>query len=87
MANEDKQQDDKRPAGASRQTGDPGNEQRAEAGGHEDAKIQQSAQREGMGHHRHNRGNRQAMDETDNTGLGSHDASAADAKNKREAGT
>ena len=71
---------------AGQQSGAPGNEQRAETGGHEAAEIQQSAQREGMGHHRHSgRGNEQAIDETDEADLGRHDASAADAEKNREA--
>jgi hypothetical protein len=63
----------------SRQGSGPGNEQRAEAGAHESAEIQQSAQREGMRQHRgRSRGNAQAIDATDAEDLGSRDASAAD---------
>lgn len=57
-----------------------GNEQRAEAGGHEIGEVQQSAQREGMGQHRHrNRGN-QDLDATDADDLGSRDRAAADSQ-------
>jgi hypothetical protein len=78
--------DHQKPGAAGQQSSAPGNEQRAEAGGHEAAEIQQSAQREGMGQHRHSgRGNEQAIDETDEADLGRHDASAADAEKNREA--
>lgn len=54
-----------------------GNEQRAEAGGHEAAEIQQSAQREGMGQHRHRgRDSAHAIDATDKEDLGSRDSAA-----------
>ena len=55
-----------------------GDDRRAEASGHQDAEIQQSAQRQGMGHHRHpGREHEQAQDATDADNLGHHDASAA----------
>ena len=62
------------------QQADDGNLQQA---GAEDAapiaEVQQSAQREGMGNHRHsNRGNEQAIDATTDTAdLGSHRRGAA----------
>jgi hypothetical protein len=62
-------------------TQEGGNEQRAEASGYEDAEIQQSTQREGMGHHRHpGRPHEQAQDASDADNLGRHDSSAADAE-------
>ena len=55
-----------------------GNEQLAEAGGHEITEIQQSAQREGMGQHWHRgRGNEQDIDAADDQDLGSRDRAAA----------
>ncbi len=56
-----------------------GNEQRAEAGGHEIAEVQQSAQREGMGQHRQRgRDHTQDEDATDAADLGSRDGAAAE---------
>ena len=63
-----------------------GNEQLAEAGGHEIAEVQQSAQREGMGQHRlRNRGN-QDIDATDADDLGSRDRGAADSQSDDKTG-
>lgn len=59
-------------------TGQPGNEQRAEAGGHESAEIQQSAQREGMGQHRHRNHGNQDLDASDADDVGSRAGAVAD---------
>ncbi|MES3021486.1 MAG: hypothetical protein V4857_07850 [Pseudomonadota bacterium] len=72
---------------AGERQGSPGNEQLAEPAGGEDAEIQQSVQREGMGNHRHsNRGNEQAIDATDAEDLGSHEGAAADAEVRKKPG-
>lgn len=64
---------------------DPGNRQEADQGGSQSAEIQQSAQREGMGHHRHSgRGNEQALDATrDVDDLGSHQGAAAESGDRK----
>jgi len=58
----------------------PGNRQEAEPEGPQSAAIQQSVQREGMGHHRHSgRGNEQAIDAArDVDDLGNHQRGAAE---------
>lgn len=59
---------------------DAGNRQEADQGGSHSSEIQQSAQREGMGHHRHSgRGNEQAIDAArDVDDLGNHQRGAAE---------
>jgi hypothetical protein len=61
--------------------GDPGNRQDDLIGTHEAAEVQQSAQREGMGHHRHSgRANEQDLDTPSDEGdLGSHSRAAGKA--------
>lgn len=69
--------DHKQSGGAGNMQG--GDDRLAEAGGHQAAEIQQSAQREGMGNHRHSsRGNEQAVDATDADDMGSRDSAAAE---------
>lgn len=64
---------------ADNQQGAPGNEQRAEASGHEIAEVQQSAQREGLGNHRHrSRANEELIDTTDAAERGGRESAAAD---------
>lgn len=69
-------------AQASRQGGQAGNRgnapQAARMGAPEEGEIQQSAQREGMGSHRHTRPNEQALDAAaDVDSLGTHERGAA----------
>ena len=62
------------------QFADQGNQQRAEAGGHDIAEIQQSAQREGMGQHRHRNHGNQGLELTDADDVGSRAGAVAGAK-------
>ena len=54
-----------------------GNAQRAEAGGHENAEIEQSAQRQGMGQRRARGRNTNDIDADDTRDLGNRDGAAA----------
>jgi len=67
---------------------DSGNRQEAGPGGSQSTEIQQSAQREGMGRHRHSgRGNEQAIDAArDVDDLGSHQRGAAESGDQKPTG-
>jgi len=65
----------------------PGNRQEVEPDSRQSAAIQQSVQREGMGHHRHSgRGNEQAIDAArDVDDLGNHQRGAAESGEQKPA--